>query len=105
MKFNLFYFFCVFLFLVHCNQSEPLISVGKYNTFETEIENNTAYKNKFIDVELTAEFISPSGKTTTFYGFFDGDGSGGGDSISGNIWKIRFMPNELGEWTYSWNWS
>lgn len=99
------WFAAVFLLLLNCNKPEPILEVGKYATFEKKVENTNAYSNKFADVELTTEFVSPSGKTTNFYGFFDGDGKGGGDSITGNTWKFRFMPNEIGEWKYTWTWS
>ena len=32
-------------------------------------------------------------------GFFDGDGAGG---QQGTVWKVRFMPDEEGKWTYTW---
>jgi hypothetical protein len=79
--------------------------VGLYKTFERSIENTKTYANRFADVTVTAAYVSPSGKKTTFQGFFDGDGNGGGSKGAGAIWKIRFLPNELGAWTYSWTWS
>ena len=79
--------------------------VGLYRVFEKEIVNKKSYPNKFIDVELTATFTSPSGKSTEFFGFFDGDGHGGGSSSVGSSWKLRFMPDELGEWRYAYQWS
>lgn len=79
--------------------------VGLYRVFEQSIENNNSYANKFIDVDLTCTYTSPSGKRIDFYGFFDGDGLGGGDTITGNVWKIRFLPDETGEWKYIWKWS
>lgn len=88
-----------------CSKPQPLTQIGLYRTFEQVIENNTAYNNKFTDVELKCTYISPSGKTTMFYGFFDGNGNGGGDLKSGNIWKMRFIPNEIGKWEYKWTWS
>jgi hypothetical protein len=85
--------------------AQTVTPIGLYRTFERSLENNNVYSNKFTDVELTCTYISPSGDTTDFYGFFDGDGNGGGDILTGNIWKIRFIPNEVGEWTYKWTWS
>ncbi len=79
--------------------------VGQYRLFETAIENNTRYGNKFIDVELQCKYTSPSQRVMEFSGFFDGDGQGGGNAKSGNIWKLRFLPDELGEWKYAWSWS
>ncbi|UKM64096.1 DUF5060 domain-containing protein [Flavobacteriaceae bacterium GSB9] len=105
MKVKLFGILVLCLFFISCNTPKPLIEVGLYATFEKQLENKKPYSNKFTDVELSTTFVSPSGKTTTFYGFYDGDGQGGGDAVSGTIWKIRFMPNELGKWTYTWRWS
>jgi len=79
--------------------------VGLYRLFETSIQNDKYYANKFNDTELQCKFTAPSGKETLFFGFFDGDGQGGGDLQSGNVWKLRFMPDELGEWRYDWSWS
>lgn len=86
-------------------KAQAVTQVGLYRTFERSLENNTIYSNKFNDVELMCSFTSPTGKVTDFYGFFDGDGKGGGDKQTGNIWKIRFLPNEVGEWKYKWTWS
>ena len=30
-------------------------------------------------------------------GYYDGDGQGGS---SGNVWKVRFNPDEAGTWSY-----
>lgn len=84
---------------------DPGNGIGLYKTFERSIENAKAYSNRFSGVQLDSEFTSPSGKTTKFFGFFDGDGKGGGSMTQGNVWKIRFIPDEVGEWKYSWTWS
>ncbi len=42
-------------------------------------------------------FTSPSGKTFTVPGFYDGDGQGG---LDGNVWKVRFAADEIGAWTF-----
>jgi hypothetical protein len=67
--------------------------------------NNRTYTNKFTDVELRVSYTSPSGRTTDFIGFFDGDGKGGGNVQTGNVWKLRFIPYEPGKWNYTWSWS
>lgn len=79
--------------------------VGLYRTFEKTIENTKKYANKFTDVTLKATFTAPSGKETDFFGFFDGDGNGGGNATNGSVWKLRFLPDELGVWQYTWSWS
>ncbi len=86
-------------------RASEMLSVGLYRVFETCVQNDTPYQNKFADVHLRATYTAPSGKTVTFEGFFDGDGRGGGDRASGNVWKLRFMPDELGIWTYVYQWS
>ncbi len=62
--------------------------IEKWDFIELEYQakNNG---NQFIDVELSAEFQF---KNRTYFaeGFFDGN----------NTWKIRFMPDEQGQWTY-----
>lgn len=99
-------FLLLILFLISaCKNQQPEIKVGLFRTFEQSIANTSTYSNKFTDVELSCTFTAPSGKITAFYGFFDGDGQGGGDAQNGTIWKIRFMPNEPGQWTYEWKWS
>lgn len=80
-------------------------SVGRYRLFETAIINPGTYANKFADVTLRVVYQAPSGRNVDFYGFFDGDGQGGGNASTGNVWKMRFLPDELGTWTYVYTWS
>lgn len=70
--------------------------------YETIVTNDTHHANKFRDVTLNAIFTSPSGRQVNSFGFYDGDGSGG---QAGNIWKLRFMPDEIGAWAYTYTWS
>ncbi|MDE0635977.1 MAG: DUF5060 domain-containing protein [Candidatus Poribacteria bacterium] len=46
--------------------------------------------NPFTEVELTTEF-KQGDQTFEPHGFYDGNG----------IYKVRFMPDEVGEWTYT----
>ncbi len=63
--------------------------VAKWEVFEIALKgNNTG--NPFIDTQLSAEFKHGE-KIYRPYGFYDGDG----------IFKIRFMPDEEGVWTYT----
>ena len=54
--------------------------------------------NPFLDYRLNVTLTAPSGATNVVPGFFAGDGSGG--SI-GNVWRIRFAPDEVGMWQYA----
>lgn len=78
--------------------------VPLWGLFETSITNPKPYSDPFDFgvIELQAVFTSPTGNVTNWWGFFDGDGEGG---QAGNIWKLRFMPEELGTWQYSWQFS
>src|SRR5690242_7639470 len=53
--------------------------------------------NPFLDYRLDVVFTSPSNIATVVPGFYAGDGNGGG---SGNVWMVRFNPDEAGDWTY-----
>jgi hypothetical protein len=46
--------------------------------------------NPFEDVSLEARFTSPSGRVIQVEGFYAGEG----------VWKIRFAPDEPGEWQW-----
>lgn len=50
----------------------------------------TAQRDTTPETELRLEFSSPSGKTRSVLGFWDG----------GQTWRVRFMPDEQGKWTY-----
>ena len=73
-------------------------SVPLWGLFETDLVNVRKYSNPFLDVTLSATFTSPSGRLVHFFGYYDGDGKGG---QIGNVWKLRFMPDEIGTWSYT----
>jgi hypothetical protein len=66
-------------------------------TFAGPSTSETADPNPFLDYRLDVTFTGPSGQTYDVPGFFDGDGNGG---RSGNAWRVRFSPDEAGEWSY-----
>jgi len=53
--------------------------------------------NPFLDYRFTMIFTAPSGREIEVPGFFDGDGQGSG---TGDVWRVRFAPDEIGEWQY-----
>jgi hypothetical protein len=63
-------------------------TVEQYTIYEIKLIGPAA-GNPFIDVKLSAEF-SFLNRTMFCEGFYDG----------GGIYKIRFMPDEPGDWTY-----
>jgi len=54
--------------------------------------------NPFLDYRLTLQLTSPTGASIEVPGFFAGDGEGGGN---GNVWRVRFSPDEAGQWQYT----
>jgi hypothetical protein len=81
-----------------------MAQVGLYDVWEILLVNSKSYANPFdfTIIELQATFTAPSGREVRFFGFYDGDGHGG---QTGNVWKLRFMPDELGNWHYAYSWT
>jgi hypothetical protein len=63
-------------------------TVEQWGVFEIALKGPSD-GNPFLDVRLSAVFSNGS-KRTEAAGFYDGDG----------IYKIRFMPDQVGEWHY-----
>ncbi|MCI0460125.1 MAG: DUF5060 domain-containing protein [Gemmataceae bacterium] len=72
-------------------------AIPLWGRFETQVLNTQRYANPFTDVVLNATFTSPSQRQVKCFGFHDGDAQGG---QTGHVWKLRFMPDEVGEWSY-----
>ena len=67
--------------------------VERWSVYEVTL-NGPSTGNPFTEVELTAEFKrrdTNGEQTFKPQGFYDGDG----------VYKIRFMPDAVGEWTYT----
>ncbi len=70
----------------------PLFSprVEQWGVQEVVLHSQRTYQNPFTDVTIQARFRS-QGKDVTAEGFYDG----------GQTWKIRFMPDTQGTWTFT----
>lgn len=66
------------------------MQAAQWRCLELEFTSANAYENPVQEVELKANLTAPSGSTQTVRGFWDG----------GNIWRVRFAPDEVGEWRY-----
>ena len=60
-----------------------------YDRFEASFINKSWTGNPF-DLEFNVLFTSPSGKKIKYFGFYSGN----------SIWKLFFMPDEIGKWSY-----
>jgi hypothetical protein len=54
--------------------------------------------NPFLDYRLQVTFTNTQGQSFVVPGFFAGDGQGQG---SGNVWRVIFSPETVGEWQYT----
>ena len=71
--------------------AEPMLArVEQWARFEHTLENPRRYPDPFRDVTLDATFTRPDGTSIRFWGFHDG----------GQTWRLRFMPDRIGRWTF-----
>jgi hypothetical protein len=70
-------------------------AVGLYEKFEVRVDLTATFDNPFDpeQVDLWAEFTSPSGKTQRIWGFYN-------PSSWAHLWMVRFAPTETGKWSY-----
>ena len=68
-----------------------------WGRFETTVTNTGTYANPFTELMLNARFTRPDKTIVSVWGFHDGDGKGG---QTGGIWKLRFMPDQIGKWSF-----
>ncbi len=70
--------------------ASPPLEVARWEMHEFQLHGRCRAENPFLDARLTGRFTAPSGKVTAVSGFYDG----------GEAWKVRFAPDEEGEWNY-----
>ena len=75
--------------LVFCLCLTAADNVERWGVFEVTL-NGPAAGNPFVDVRLGAHFRYRN-RVVDVDGFYDG----------GGVYRIRFMPDELGDWTYT----
>ena len=66
-------------------------TLPRWGTFEATFTSERPAANPFQDVDLRVTFLSPSKRSQTVRGFWDG----------GTTWRVRFSPDEIGHWTFS----
>ncbi len=64
--------------------------VPRWEIHEFSVKARAHVANPFREAALVGEFISPSGRTNVLDGFYDGE----------DTWRLRFAPDEEGEWRY-----
>ena len=70
--------------------------------FQGPSTSETASQNPFLDFRLDVTFVHhDSGQTFLVPGFYAADGNAGlTHANSGNVWRVHFAPNRIGDWTY-----
>ncbi|MDB6064389.1 MAG: hypothetical protein JWR26_597 [Pedosphaera sp.] len=71
--------------------SRSMALASKWGRFEQSFRSTLGYASPLSDVSLSVVFTSPLGETTTVNGFWDG----------GRIWRVRFSPDQPGNWTFT----
>jgi hypothetical protein len=78
----------IFIFLFFSQLLIAQVNVEKWKIFELTL-NGSATGNPFMEVKLSGRFIKDN-DTVSVSGFYDGNG----------VYKIRFMPQKEGKWSY-----
>ena len=71
-------------------QAEESKDTPKWSRLECALESSVSYSNPVQEATLPVRFTAPSGNQRVIPGFGDG----------GRVWRVRFCPDETGEWTY-----
>jgi hypothetical protein len=79
------------------NRPRPT-AVPQWGRFDTVVTNSRLYDNPFEDVALEVKLTKPDGGTVNVVGFYDGETSA--PRAQGGIWRVRFMPDQVGTWRY-----
>ena len=74
----------------HAQRREPTSDVARWSPFEATFTSTSRPANPLNDIELQVTFTAPSRQTRSVRGFWDG----------GATWRVRFAPDEIGDWTY-----
>jgi hypothetical protein len=77
-----------FVALAGCGRGSD---VPKWGLFEAAFASTAPSGNPLQDRELLVTFTSPTKRAVTVRGFWDG----------GDVWRVRFSPDETGEWNYA----
>ena len=84
-------FLCLF-FLVGLSTWCKAQDVPQWSKLELDFTSSKSYEEPIYEVrEFYALFNSPTGRELRINGFWDGS----------TDWKVRFAPDELGDWTYT----
>jgi len=67
-----------------------MMTTHKWGVFEAKFDSKINYDDPLREITLNCTFRSPSAREIIVEAFWDGD----------LVWRVRFMPDEVGTWTY-----
>jgi hypothetical protein len=73
-----------------------------YQRLELTVDLDAQYLDPYDpdEIELKGLFTAPNGKVLEVPGYFHSGVVDGVDPVRQAVWKLRFTPNQAGEWTY-----
>jgi len=67
---------------------EETAAVARWGVGEFDIRCDREVENPFLEIEASADFSGPEGRSLRVQGFYDGE----------RLWKVRFSPPAHGKW-------
>src|SRR5690242_14781142 len=65
-------------------------AIPVHSVLELSFRQRHTYQNPFFDARVEVDFIAPDGRKLARKGFYH----------SGDLWAVRFLPDQVGEWHY-----
>jgi hypothetical protein len=83
--------FLIIILALNTSYVSATHEIKLWDRYEHEFTSTKSYDNPINQAKnFDITFTSPTGRTRKVYGFWNG----------GTSWKVRFMPDELGSWTW-----
>ncbi len=76
---------------LYLRESHSAEIIPRFAVLELTFKHSGRYDNNFLDLDIAVVFTSPRGMEHRGKGFYYG----------GDLWKVRFRPDEPGRWTYT----
>jgi len=81
-------------------------TVGRYERYEAAIDLDAAFSNPYdpLEIRVEAQFTAPSGTVLTVPAFYYRDFTYNGSRVSATddvSWRVRFTPQEVGDYSYT----
>ena len=105
LSLRLLFFGITLILITGCmNTQQSMKQLERWHTltlsFKGPDTSETASLNPFTDYRLLVHF-SHNGQEKVIRGFYSADGNAANTGAdSGNVWQVRFTPDQIGQWSY-----